>query len=75
MVAKDLLEKGQNQEQQLVDNKALACVAIENAKMGDFDTARKFLASMSESLDFLDVKIDRMQTRKELGKPEPYSLD
>ena len=67
MVAVDFLEQGNSSETRLVDNKTLARVAVDNAEAGNFDMARKCLASMSESLPFLEGKVNRSdkKTREE----------
>lgn len=70
MVAIDFLKQGESSETRLVDNKTLAKVAVDNAEAGNFEMARKCLASMSESLPFLEEKINR--TEKET-REEPMS--
>lgn len=62
MVVKDFLEQGKSSGTRLVDNKTLASVAVQSASDGKFDMARTFLASMSESLPFVEERVNMMET-------------
>ena len=61
MVARDFLEQGKKNGMRLVDNKTLSRVSIANASVGNFETARCFLACMSESLPHIENKVDRLE--------------
>jgi hypothetical protein len=75
LVAIDFMEQAGRLEQ-IVDNKTLLCIAVAHAKKGDFDLARQFVASFSERLPFVDIKIDRIQDdQKEIPKTEGSAPD
>jgi len=69
----DFLRSNNQSGGPLVDNKTLSRVAVANAEVGNFDKARAHIASLSESLPFLEIKIANMQERAENGEANPAS--
>lgn len=57
LLVNDLLERG---DRSSVDNKALFRVAVANAEIGNFELARRLAEETSESLPFIQQKIDQI---------------
>jgi len=72
LVLTDFLAKYDETGAKIVDNKTLARVAVANAEAGDIEMARKCLASMSESLPYLEKRVDQLEAAT-LRSELPYS--
>lgn len=60
-VVTDFLEKQEGSGRlNVVDNKTILRVVIANAECGNFELAKRLAASTSESLQFLDAKIEKI---------------